>query len=145
MKCKSYKTEFRNIQSFRSLFLQENNFQIRYNACHERNWSDSYLLTIDDVEIGYGSVKGKDKLSDRDAVFEFYIIPRFRKAAGIIFRELLKASNTIFIECQSNDFLLSSMLYEFAQNINSEMMLFKDHIETEWKIPDVIFRRRREG
>ena len=37
------------------------------------------------------------------------------------------------------------MLYEFAQNINSEMMLFKDHIETEWKIPDVIFRRRREG
>jgi hypothetical protein len=39
------KVELNEIQSLRALFLQETNFQIRYNACHERGWTDSYLLT----------------------------------------------------------------------------------------------------
>lgn len=58
------------IQALRALFLQEANFQVRYNACHERGWTDSYLLTSGDLEIGYGSVKGQEP-ADRDTVFEF--------------------------------------------------------------------------
>jgi hypothetical protein len=143
VKLKAQKTEFKTLLPLRHLFLQESNFQIRYHACHERGWTDSYLLTSDDVEIGYGSIKGQE-IAGRDTVFEFYLIPPFRKYAGLVFSELIAASGARLIECQSNDVLLTSMLYEFAQNINSDVVLFEDHAATDYAIPDVIFRRREE-
>ena len=63
------KTDLDNIQSLRALYLQETNFQIRYDACHERGWTDSYLLMMDNLNVGYGSVKGRE-IKDRDTVFE---------------------------------------------------------------------------
>ena len=144
MKSKAHKTDLQAILPLRNLFLQETNFQIRFNACHERGWTDSYLLTIDEVEVGYGSIKGQE-IADRDSIFEFYLIPPFRKYSSHIFSELITASGAQFIECQSNDLLLSSMLYEFAQNINSEVVLFEDHLVTEHMMPGVVFRRRKEN
>lgn len=144
MKLKAFKTELKEILEFRGLFLQENNFQIRYNACHERNWSDSYLLTVDDVTVGYGSIKGKENLADRDAVFEFFILPAFRKMASLLFSELLLASKVPFIECQSNEPLLSSLLYTFAENIQSDAVLFSDSIITDYPNPGALFRPRQE-
>jgi len=43
-------------------------------------------------------------------------------------------------ECQSNDFLLTSMLYEFSHNVNADVVLFEDHTVTEYQNPGVIFR-----
>src|ERR1700730_3034193 len=105
MTLSALKAELKDIQSLRALFLQENNFQVRYNACHERGWSDSYLISIDGANIGYGSVKGKDDLTKREAIFEFYIIPAWRKNTSAIFEKLIAASETTYIECQSNDLL----------------------------------------
>jgi GNAT superfamily N-acetyltransferase len=143
MKPKAAKTSLQEILPLRSLFLQETNFQIRYNACHERGWTDSYLLAINDLKVGYGAIKGQE-IADRDTVFEFYLIPAFRKASGQIFAALLAASKARFIECQSNDLLLSALLYEFAQNINAEVVLFEDFAGTELPIPGVAFRPRKE-
>jgi len=145
MKLRAFKTELQKIQSLRALYLQENNFQIRYNACHERKWSDTYLLTLGDVNIAYGAIKGKEELADRDAVFEFFVVPPFRKIASKIFIELLRTSGAAFIECQSNDLLLSSMLYEFANGIYADVFLFEDHVTTEYNNPGVIFRKKRDG
>lgn len=145
MKIEVIRSELQEIQPLRSLFLQENNFQIRYNACHERNWSDSYLLTIDGAKIGYASVKGKDKLTDRDAVFEFYVLPPFREFRYQIFRELVTASSARFIECQSNELILSSLLYETSYNLQTDVVLFKDNLLTDFKMPSVIFRSCRKG
>ena len=145
MKIGALKTELSEIQRLRALFLQETNFQIRYNACHERNWSDSYLLFADELEIGYGSVKGKDNLTDRNSIFEFFIAPPFRKISGQVFQELLRTSNANFIECQSNDVNLTSLLYEFGRNINADAILFNNSVVTEMKMPNVSFRSRREG
>lgn len=144
MRLKAFKTGLNEIQSFRTLFLHETNFQIRYNACHERGWTDSYLLTIDDLKIGYGSIKGKEKLVDRDAVFEFYVILPYRKIASLIFSQLLIRSEATFIECQSNNLLLLSMLYEFSRNIHADVMLFEDNMFTEYIVPDVIFRSAKK-
>jgi len=144
MKLKANKTELKAILALRNLFLQEANFQIRYNACHERGWTDSYLLMRDEIEIGYGSIKGQE-IADRDTGFEFYLIPPFRKFSSLIFPELIAASRAKFIECQSNDLLLSAMLYEFSQNINAEVVLFEDHAATEHFIPNVVFRARKEN
>ena len=60
MTARAVKTDLKDIEALRALFLQESNHQIRYNACHGRGWTDSYLFTRDDVRIGYGSVKGQE-------------------------------------------------------------------------------------
>jgi GNAT superfamily N-acetyltransferase len=136
------KTDLKDILHLRALFLQECNFQVRYNACHERGWSDSYLINIDGANIGYGSVKGKDDLTEREAIFEFYIMPAWRKNASAIFEKLIAESTATYIECQSNDLLLSSMHYEFGQNISSDVILFKDGPITALEIADATFRQR---
>ncbi|HYM09188.1 MAG TPA: GNAT family N-acetyltransferase [Bryobacterales bacterium] len=138
------KAELHDIQPLRALFLQENNFQIRYDACHERGWTDSYLLKIDEAEIGYGSIKGRER-ADRDTVFEFFVIHPFRKHSSVLFGELLSASGAKYIECQSNDMLLSSMLYEFSRDISANVVLFGDHAVTGHAIPGAVVRRRRDN
>jgi GNAT superfamily N-acetyltransferase len=143
MKLNVVKTDLVRIQPLRALFLQETNFQVRYNACHERGWTDSYLLTRGDVEIGYGSIKGQER-ADRDTVFEFYVIPPFRRHARLLFGELLSASGAERIECQSNDLLLSAMLFEFAHNIHADVVLFEDHAATDHVCPGGVFRSRRD-
>ena len=133
----------RDILPFRALFLQETNFQIRYDACHGRCWTDSYLLKIDDVAVGYGSIKGQQR-ADRDTIFEFYVIRPFRKWSSLLFSKLVAAAGAIHIECQSNDILLSTMLHEFAHDISANVVLFEDHVVTEHEIADAVVRPRRE-
>ena len=136
------KTNLTAILPLRSLFLQENNFQIRYNAVHERGWSDSYLLTYNEINIGYAAVKGNENRADRNTVFEFYIIPAFRHISTDAFSKLLKASNAVFIECQSNDRLLTSLLYQFGENINSETILFAADHNSNLSLENIVFRKR---
>jgi GNAT superfamily N-acetyltransferase len=143
MTIRAVRAELRDIQALRALLLQETNFQIRYNACHERGWTDSYLLTADGVSIGYGAIKGQE-IADRDTVFEFYVTPPFRTRASVAFRELLAASGVPLIECQSNDALMFAMQCEFAQNINASVVLFEDHATTSLAIPGAVVRRRRD-
>lgn len=136
------RTELARIQPLRALFLQETNFQVRYNACHERGWTDSYLLISDDVEIGYGSIKGQE-IADRDTVFEFYVTPPFRRDASLLFGELLSVSGAARVECQSNDLLLSAMLFEFCRDINADTVLFEAGAATGHVLPGGIVRARR--
>ncbi len=139
IKLGAFKTELKEILPLRSLFLQENNFQIRYNACHERGWTDSYMLVYNDLKIGYGSIKGNEKLSDRDTVFEFYIIPSYKHLSFLTFEALLQSSGAVFIECQSNDLLLTSLLYQYGRNINSGVILFEDNIKPNLDIDNINF------
>ena len=139
------KVSLADILHLRVLFLQESNFQIRYNACHERGWADSYVITYNTEKIGYGSVKGNENLSDRDTVFEFYVIPSFRKLSSAAFLKLMHASKARFIECQSNDLLLTSLLYEYGQNIHSGVILFEENITSNLVSDKVVFRKRNEN
>jgi GNAT superfamily N-acetyltransferase len=93
-------------------------------------------------KIGYGSIKGNENISDRDTLFEFYIMPSFRKLSSGAFLELLQSSKANFIECQSNDILLSSLLYEFGQNISSEVILFEECFTSNLKVENILFRKR---
>jgi GNAT superfamily N-acetyltransferase len=136
------KVTLQDIQSLRALFLQETNFQIRYDACHGRDWTDSYLLKIDDVAVGYGSIKGRQR-NDRDTIFEFYVIPPFRKWSRLLFTELIAAAGATYIECQSNDVSVSAMLYEFARDISADTVLFEDYAVTRHEIAGAVVRPRR--
>ncbi|MCW3466733.1 GNAT family N-acetyltransferase [Chitinophaga nivalis] len=131
-----------HIQDFRVLFLQENNFQFVGNKCHEYGWADSYLFTVDGEKAGYGAVWGSTRREERDAIFEFYVLRPFREWTSLIFTAFQAQCGATFIECQSNDQLLSAMLYEHARNIRAEAVLFEDTVTTHLSIPEVVFRRR---
>jgi GNAT superfamily N-acetyltransferase len=137
------KTELKEIQSFRTLFLHENNFQFICNKCHDYGWADTYAFEVDGQKIGYASVWGTDRREDRDTIFEFYVIKTFRKLSNLFFPKLQALTRAIFIESQSNDLCLSPMLYEYAQNIRAEAILFEDHFKTDHAIPGTVFRRRK--
>ena len=145
MKINVFKTEVKEIQSFRSLFLHEGNFQFIHNSFHQRGWSDCYLITVNDINVGYGATCGQGNwATERSTIFEFYIIPSYRKFASIIFPELIKVSGVKYIESQSNDSLLASMLLEFSQNVNADRILFEDYTATAYTIASSIFRLRKE-
>jgi GNAT superfamily N-acetyltransferase len=141
MDIKVSKVTLSDILPFRELFLKENNFQIRYNACHERNWSDSYLLMLDGSNVGYGSVKGLDNLKDRDAIFEFFVADTYRQSAEILFPAFAKKVNAKYVETQSNEKLLTALLYEFCERPSSDVILFEDQNGTNYLEADLIFRR----
>jgi GNAT superfamily N-acetyltransferase len=137
------KVELEAILPLRALFLEESNHQVRHNSRHERGWSDSYLLAIDGRNVGYGSIMGRE-IPGRDTVFEFFVIPPFRKHSRDAFLQLLAAARPAFIECQSNDSFLSAMLFEFAHNISSDVILFEEQSVTDLVVPGVLVRRRQD-
>ncbi len=134
MEMKVLKTDADKIQFFRTLFLHESNFQFIYDKCHKYGWADTYLFTYHKTPVGYGAIWGQEKREDRDAIFEFYVSRPYRKFAGTFFSALIKASNAVFIECQSNDLLLTEMLYTFGKNINAEAILFRDNFQTGFEM-----------
>jgi GNAT superfamily N-acetyltransferase len=133
------------ILPLRTLFLHEINFQIRYNACHERGWSDSYLLEYRGAVVGYAAVKGAESPVARDAVFEFYLMPPYRHLSSMAFGELLRVTSVRYIECQSNDQSLTSLLYQYGRSINADVILFEDGGTTSLRKEGVVFRRRHES
>jgi len=145
MDLKITKTTLKQIQHLRTLFLDEGRFQFIYNKCHENNWADTWLFLADGEKAGYGAVWGAERRADRDAIFEFYLTGAFRRSASLIFSEFCKVTEARLIECQSNDLLLASMLYEFAQNINAEAILFEDDFESDLSLPGTIFTREPAG
>ncbi len=129
------------IQTLRALFLQESNCQIRYDACHARGWTDSYVLRMNGKHIGYASVKGQER-EDRDTIFEFYVIPAFRTLSRDLFVDLLIKSRCTHVECQSNVPLLTSLLHEFVTEVRADTILFSDHSVSGLLVPGAIVRPR---
>lgn len=138
------KTPLQDILALRSIFLQENNFQIRYDARHRRGWTDSYLISRDGHAIGYGSVAGKNEHPDRDSIFEFYLLPHFRSSAHEIFAGLIAVSGATHITCQTNDLFFSPVFYAFARNIRAEAYLFSDHYLTDFRPENTVCRKRAD-
>ncbi len=139
MKIEVFKTIIGEIQPLRELFLAESRFQFIYNKCHGAGWADIYLFTMNQAKVGYGSIWGKDKREDRDTIFEFYLLKQFRKHASRVFTEFRTTSGVKFIECQSNDRLLTAMLFENSRNINAEAILFEDGFQTHFEISGTVF------
>ena len=142
------------ISTLREQFLFESHCQSRFHATHGRGRSDTYLIHAGGHSIGYGSVKGLEEPTDRDTIFEFHILPPFRDFAAVSFRELIRASEAPFIECQSNHLLLAHQFYQFATDISTTTILFGDLLSTDLQHAggrvrprtesDVIFEHRAE-
>jgi GNAT superfamily N-acetyltransferase len=130
--------------ALRDLYRKEMDCQIIHDSWHGRGWTDSYLLRLDGRIVGYGLVGGiRDH--PRQTVTEFYVIPAHRGRAHALFRRFVEASRAKSIEVQSNDLLLTLMLYDCASGIESNVVLFEDAITTNFSAPGAIFRELTEG
>lgn len=141
MKITVIKTSLAEISALQKLFLAESPFQFVYHKTHAAGWADTYLFTMDDIQVGYAAVWGKERREDRDAVFEFYLLKPFRKLTDEIFSAFQKSSGVKYIECQTNDPLLSAILFDQTVNINVQAILFEDSFETKLKIAHTILRK----
>lgn len=137
------KTNLESIQPFRVMFLHENNFQFIYDKCHYYGWAEDWMFTINDVIIGYGSLWGIDEKKVRESIFEFFLLPPYRKIAAAVFSNFITATGAVKIDSQSNDLLLSDMLYTFSESIVPDAILFEEDITTNLAIPGVNFSRKK--
>ena len=77
----------------------------------------------------------------KDLIKEYYILPVHRAAACHLFRRFVEAAGAKSIEAQTNDTLLTMMLFDCAVGLKSETILFRDAHTTNLSIKSVTFRR----
>lgn len=131
------KVPLQELGSLRADFLRELNAQFTYDKCHLYGWADTYLFSAEGIAAGYGGVWGKDKREDRDSIMEFYLKPEYRGDANEFFSEFISVSGAVWIESQSNDKSLSPMLFEYADGIWAEAILFEEDFQSSLKAEGV--------
>lgn len=138
----------KQILRLRELYRQEVNCQIVHDSWHERGFTDSYLIRRDGQIAGYGRVAG-ERAKRKDVIKEFYILPIHRAAALPLFRRLAAASQARKVEAQTNDILLTLMLFDCARRIKNETILFTMRSQRAFPFPESLFegslKRTRGG
>lgn len=126
----------------RTRHREEMNCQIVHDSIHRREgWTLSYLLKLDGVGVGFGSIAIAGPWKDKPTIFEFYILPQHRSRAFDLFETFLAASKARYFEVQSNDVLLTAMLHTYGCDIQSEKIVFQDQQTTALPSQGAIVRR----
>jgi GNAT superfamily N-acetyltransferase len=123
----------------RELYRREMNCQIIHDSLPGRGFGDLFLIRGDGRVAGYGFVMGY-RGEPKDMIREFYVLPAHRGTALPMFRMLVETSQARRIETQSNDILLTLMLYDCATGITSDRVLFHDALTTNLVVPGASFR-----
>jgi GNAT superfamily N-acetyltransferase len=122
------------ILDLRDAYRREMNCQIVHDSWHARGFTNSYLLRVDGQIVGYGAV-GAPPGEPKDIVKELFVRPEFRGAALPLLRQLIAGSGAQRIDAQTNDVLLSLMLFDCARDLTSETILFADAVKTMLPCP----------
>jgi GNAT superfamily N-acetyltransferase len=138
MKIEVARVEVDEITALRELHRQAMACQIMHDSFPRRGFSDAYLIHVDGRTAGYGLVANRHW---PETVHEFFPLPDYRAAALPMFRQLLEVSGATGILAQTNDRILSLMLYDCAENIISNTVLFEDGLTTHLTCPDGILRK----
>jgi GNAT superfamily N-acetyltransferase len=88
-----------------------------------------------------GAVRKKQK----DIVKEYYLLAEYQGSALQIFRQIIEVSQATKIEAQTNDLLLTLMLFDCARRIQSDTILFHDAITTRLECRGGRFRRATDA
>jgi len=127
------------ILPLRELYRREMNCQIIHDSLPERGFGELFLIRADGRVAGYGFVMGY-RGEPKDLMREFYVLPALRGAALPMFKRLVEVSRARRIETQTNDVLLTLMLYDCATDGNSDRILFHDVLTTNLVVPGASFR-----
>jgi len=127
------------VSPLRELYRHEMNCQIIHDSLPGRGFGNFFLLRLDGNLAGYGFVMGYQG-EPKDLIREFYVLPIYRQSSLKLFRRLIEASQATRIEVQTNDILLTMMLFDCATSITSDRILFHDVLTTRITIEGVRFR-----
>jgi GNAT superfamily N-acetyltransferase len=127
------------ILPWRDEYRREMNCQIVHDSWHARGFTTSYLLRTDGEPVGHGSIGGPPGEA-KDVIKEFYVRARNRAEALPLFQELARTGAAAWVEAQTNDTLLSLMLYDTAADVTSEIILFHDAVSTSHDPPGLLRR-----
>lgn len=127
------------IVSLRDEYRRAMNCQIVHDSYHARGFTHSYLIRMHGQVVGYGSVAG-DPQGAKEIIKEFYVLPVCKGSALPLFRALIAATQARWIEAQTNDTLLSLMLFDCAVDVVSDRILFADGCVTNHAAPGVVLR-----
>lgn len=142
MKASAVPTSVTEILSMRDAYRAEMRSQIVHDSLHARaGWTQSYLLKLGDVTVGYGSNLIGGPWKGTRTVFEFYLEPRQRPRAFDLFEALLAASDATAILSQTNDSLLTAMLHTYAGPLTSDRIVFQDYVTTAHPSGGATFRK----
>ena len=133
-----------DVLPLRELYRREMNCQIIHDSLPARGFGNLFLVRADGRVAGYGFVMGY-RGEPKDLVREFYVVPALRGQALAMFRRLVEASGARRIEAQTNDVLLTLMLYDCATGVTSERVLFHDALTTRLAVPGANFREVTPG
>src|SRR3990172_11519387 len=122
------------ILSLRDEYRRAMNCQIVHDSYHARGFTHSYLLRMQGHVVGYGSVAGEPR-GPKEIIKELYVLPAYRAAALPLLRGLIAASRARWIEAQTNDALLTLMLFDCAVDLVSDRILFADGCTTNHEPP----------
>lgn len=115
----------------RERYREEMNCQIVHDSIHRRaGWTSTYVLELDGISVGFGSIAIGGPWKDRPTLLEFYVLPQYRCFSFDLFETLLSVSRPQFMEIQSNDLLPTVMLHTYAREIASERIVFHDKVST---------------
>jgi GNAT superfamily N-acetyltransferase len=128
----------------RALYRREMNCQIVHDSLPGRGFGNLFLIRDGGRVAGYGFVMGYHG-EPKDMVKEFYVLPALRGSALAMFRRLVEESGARRIEAQSNDVLLTLMLYDCATEIASDVVVFHDALTTNLAVPGASFREVTEA
>jgi GNAT superfamily N-acetyltransferase len=132
------------ILALRDLYRLEMNCQIVHDSLHERGFTESYLIRMNGQVAGYGALV-RDRAGWKDVIKEFYVLPSQRAAALRFFRHFAATAHARGVEAQTNDRLLTLMLYDCATSIKSETILFHDALTTNLFVSGNTFRNVTEA
>jgi GNAT superfamily N-acetyltransferase len=127
------------ILPLRELYRREMGCQVVHDSLPGRGFGNLFLIRLDGRVAGYGFVMGY-RGEPRDLVQEFYVLPADRGSALPMFRRLVEATGARRIEAQSNDVLLTLMMYDCARELTSDVVVFHDALTTSLEIPGAVFR-----
>jgi GNAT superfamily N-acetyltransferase len=133
-----------DVLPLRELYRREMNCQIVHDSLPRRGFGDLYLIRLGGRIAGYGFVMGYQG-EPKDMIREFYILPAYRGSAPAMFRRLIEVGQARRIEAQTNDVLLTLMLYDCATEIASDTIVFQDALTTTLDVPGAVVREVAES
>ena len=132
------------MREWRERYRRDMNCQIVHDSWHARGFTSISVLRLDGREVGSGAVAG-DPGQPKDTVKEFFVEPAHRGAALGLLGSFIAATGARWIEAQTNDPLLSVLIFDCASELASKTILFADAFISSIPAGDGRFRRLTEA
>ena len=141
MQLECFSVPYAAVEQMRLLYREEAHCQIVHDSILRRELANAFLFHADGAPAGYGGVWHKHYPG---RIMEFYTLPSMRTAAADMFELFISTSGAVEMEAQSNMPRMLDMLLAFCDNIQSDIILYHDAVNTHISRPDCSLVKQSE-